>query len=92
MGRIMRPDRLGDSVEWNLELGGARTVGAGAAGRREEDRGLAGTAGSGSRVSYLPGGWGAAAGSLPAAALGTRMRVIAGRFARRPLIKGGGAK
>jgi len=51
MGRIMRPDRLGDSVEWNLELGGARTVGAGAAGRREEDRGLAGTAGSGSRVS-----------------------------------------
>ena len=37
MGRIMRPDRLGDSVEWNLELGGARTVGAGAAGRREEE-------------------------------------------------------
>ena len=49
MGRIMRPDRLGDSVEWNLELGGAT---------REEDRGLAGSAGSGSGVSCLPGGWG----------------------------------
>lgn len=58
MGRVMRPDRLGDTVESNLELGGARTVGAGAAGRREEDCGLAGSAGSGSRVSCLLGGWG----------------------------------
>ena len=29
MGRVLRPDWLGDSVESNLELGGARTVGAG---------------------------------------------------------------
>ena len=37
---------------WRAD-GGSR-----AAGRREEDRGLAGSAGSGSRVSCLPGGWG----------------------------------
>ena len=42
MGRIMRPDRLGDSVEWNLELGGARTVGAGAAGRGKRTAGSQG--------------------------------------------------
>lgn len=31
-------------VEWSLELGCAQTGGAEAAGRREEDRGLAGSA------------------------------------------------
>lgn len=31
-------------VEWNLKQGGEQTGGAEAAGRREEDRGLAGSA------------------------------------------------
>lgn len=71
---------------WRAD-GGSR--GRGKAGRGPRARG--------DRRLRLPSklaawGLGAAAGSLPAAALGKRMRVITGRFARRPLIKGGGAK
>lgn len=39
----MRRDRLGDSAESNLELGGTQKGGAEAAERREEDRELAGS-------------------------------------------------
>ena len=75
-------DRLGDRVESNLQPGGTQMVGAEAAGRREGDRGLAASAGSG--VSCPPG--------LGAAALGKRMRRIPRRFAGRLLSKGGGAR
>lgn len=71
MGRVMCLDRLGDSEESNLQLGGTQMVGAEAAGRREEDRGLAASAGS--EVSCPPG--------LGAAALGKRVQRIPRRFA-----------
>lgn len=78
---------------------GGVELGAGWCGRWEQGRGKAGRGpwARGVRWLRLPSklpdwGLGTAAGSLPAAALGRRMRVIAGRFARRLLIKGGGAR